>query len=410
MIGPIRYAFGYLRLIVSAEDAASWLNLCGKYGVGSFGAGYGEGEYRFCCPLPLGRRLCREAEKIGLRPLFVSEHGLPARLRRYGGRYGLFAGAVFCAVLLFLSSLVVWDIRIDGNRRVEDEEILAVLEECGLRVGTLRRKLDIDSLENRVMILSDDISWISVNLIGTVAEVELRESEIPPEEPLPYAASNLIAKKDGQIAYFEDVRGNIVTEIGDVVRKGELLVSGLYDSPNFGVRYCRSEGRVIAATEESFETEISYRYLQKVYTGEHFTEKSLIFFGKEIKFFGNSRNCPPGCDTIEREEIFTLPSGERLPLGIRTVTRKPYRYEETFRTEEEARELAEFRISYQIGLRRESAELLSRKTSESVGEDSLRLTVTVEWLENIAEEQEIQIDPAPLSRGKDDDGAENRQN
>ena len=410
MIGPLRYAFGYLRLRVRAEEAAAWLNLCGELGADIFDASHGEGEYAFCCSLLSGKRLCLAAQERGLLPLSSTEGGLPLRLRRYGKRYGLFAGALFCAALLFLSGLVVWDIRIDGERRLEEEEVLFTLAECGLQTGVFRRGLDIDTLENRVMIVSDDISWISINLIGTVAQVEIRESEIPPEEPLPYAASNLIAKKDGQIAYFENVRGNVVTEVGDVVRKGELLVSGLYDSPLWGVRTCRSEGKVIAATEEVLRSEISYRYHKKVYTGERFTEKSLIFFGKEIKFFGNCRNCPPDCDTIEREEIFTLSSGARLPLGIRTVSREPYRYEEALRSEEEARELARMMISYKMALRRENAELLSQKTSEHAGEDSFCLTVTVEWLENIAEEQEIQIDLAPVSRGKDENGAENRQN
>jgi D-alanyl-D-alanine carboxypeptidase/D-alanyl-D-alanine carboxypeptidase (penicillin-binding protein 5/6) len=43
------------------------------------------------------------------------------------------------------------------------------------------------------MIISDDISWISINIIGTVAEVDIRESEVVPREEELYDAANVIA-------------------------------------------------------------------------------------------------------------------------------------------------------------------------------------------------------------------------
>ena len=41
------------------------------------------------------------------------------------------------------------------------------------------------------------------------------------------------------------------------------------------------------------------KYDKKVYTGRKKIKKSLIFFEKEVKFFGNSRNLYASCDKID---------------------------------------------------------------------------------------------------------------
>ena len=57
-----------------------------------------------------------------------------------------------------------------------------------------------------VWMASDTVSWISVNLIGTVAEVEIRE-KLPAAVPEETAPANLVARCDGVVTACEFVGG-----------------------------------------------------------------------------------------------------------------------------------------------------------------------------------------------------------
>jgi len=394
--GRIRSLWGYYRLWFERKDAAEVIELCRRDGILYWDATFSEESF-YLCVYPTGAKKLRlrfAYEKIS--PTKEEKGGLPCLLGRLRHRYGLMLGSVlFCAILYF-STQVIWDIRVEGNERLSEETVIAELRECGLHIGSVKKALDVDSLQNRVLILSDDISWISVNLMGTVAQVEIREVEpleSSPEEE--YVAANLVATQDGQIELFEDVRGNVVCRIGDVVRQGELLVSGVYDSATMGMRYTRASGKVIARTEREFSVDIPLQFEKKVYTGRVFVEKYLVFFEKEIKFFGNTGNLPPKCDTINTVEYAESFTGDRLPVGVRTVRYLEYTYESAERSEEEALSLAQYRLRCDAAEVMAQGELVAKRTEHSLAEGVLTLRYKMEILENIACVRQIIIDPIP---------------
>jgi similar to stage IV sporulation protein len=311
---------------------------------------------------------------------------------RYRHRYGVFVGIILFAAIVFFSGRVIWDIRVEGNDRLDDAEVLEALREQGLRVGSLHARLDIDALENRVLLYSDDISWISVNIIGTVANVELREVE-PFEEPPPaYAASNVVAARGGVIEWFEDIRGNVAVEIGDAVGEGDLLIGGLYAKEGKPAHYTCAEGKVFARTSRDFVVEIPLQYEQKRYTGRVFVEKYMIFFEKEVKFFANSGNSPMTCDTIDTVEYFQTWGETRLPVGIRTVRHYEYELVSTARDGEAAERMARDALAAQIADGIPEAMLVRKSTRTELTDTALTLQCYVECIENIARIEEIKIE------------------
>jgi similar to stage IV sporulation protein len=265
-----------------------------------------------------------------------------------------------------------------------------VLKECGVAIGARKNALDIDVIENRVLIFSDDISWISINILGNVAEVEIREREII-EDTEYMTAANLVAEREGIIEYFEDTRGKVAVDIGEAVSEGELLVGGIYGTEEEGFRYTVARGRVLARTEREFLVEIPLEYEKKVYTGRAFTEKYLIFFKKEVKFYGNSGNLCASCDTIDTVEYFSALEGTELPFGIRTVRHLEYEYRTEQRSVEEATELAYYTLRCKIEREIPDAELLSKKISFDIGESFYRLECKMSVIEDIATVKEISV-------------------
>lgn len=391
----LHFLTGSRSLRIGASFAGELMNLCRQYGFVYW-------DLRFCgehlcldASLTTSRKIAQACRERGISVVIEKERGLPALLFRYRHRVGLAVGALCFAGIVFLSGRVLWGIEIDGNRSMSDEEVLSELRECGLTLGCSLSELDTEVLENRVLIASDEISWISVNLIGTVAHVEMREvEEIPPEEPTMDAA-NLVAARSGRVELLENVRGSVMVKPGDVVSEGELLVSGISDMADGGIRYRIAEGQVWARTEYDFLIEIPFSYQQKRYTGRKKSEKSLIFFEKEIKFFSNSRNLPESCDTIEiedRVEYFSLWDGRSLPVGIRTVETREYELCETERDGRQAMTLAYEQLYEKIVTAVPEGTLVRKNVVTEQEERAFMLRCHAEYLENIAIVKEIELD------------------
>ncbi|MBQ9783028.1 MAG: sporulation protein YqfD [Clostridia bacterium] len=394
MLHPLLFWVGYQRLRVDRSYAGEIMNLCRAGGFVyrdfSFRGDYAE----FLCTGRHARRIREACRDRGIPVVVAADCGLPALLRRYRRRYGIFVGALLFCGILFISGKVVWRIQVDGNRSVSDAAVIQELERCGMSVGDRIGALDTAIIENRVLIASDEISWISINLIGTVARVEIRET-IPYEETESYSAANLVAARSGTVELFEDVRGNIAVKIGDTVAEGELLVGGLYQNPTGGFRYTCARGRVLARTQRSFEIEIPLRYEKKAYTGQVAVEKYLIFFKKEVKFFGNTGNSYGSCDTIDTVEYWELPGGVTLPIGIRTVRHRAYETVEAERSTESAMELAYERLRWQMEGEVPDGRLVRKELTSELTDSAFLLRCTAEYIEDIAKTQKIEIEGIP---------------
>ena len=391
MRGILLFIFGYVSLSAERARAHEIMNLCMERGYVYRDLRFEGDRIYFNCSLGTAKKLSDVCGARGIEIVRLRERGVPSLLGRYRRRYGFFAGLALFAAIFFLSSTVIWGIKIDGNARLSEREVLTELRRCGLSVGSRKSGLDVSAIENRVLIESDEISWISVNIIGTVAEVEIREIEVE-EEREQYLASNIVAARDGQIELFEDVRGNIVLNIGDYVRKGELIVSGLYDSQTQGIRYTDAKGRVLARTERDISVSIPFKYEKKRYTGKVFTEKYLIFFEKEIKFYTNAGNLYASCDTIDTVEYINFFSAGELPVGVRTVKHMEYVYEDAERTPEEAERLADYKLSCDLAALADDGELLRKSKVYRVTDTAYIIDCHIQRIENIAERREIKIE------------------
>ena len=141
-----------------------------------------------------------------------------------------------------------------------------------------------------------------------------------------------------------------------------------------------------------FTDKIPLIYEKKIYTGSKNTKKSLIFFKKEVNFFGNSRNSYPKCDKIITDRYFDLFGLGTLPFGIRTTTCFEYETERSALDASVALEQALFRLSEQISASSPECELLSKTVSTEITDTALILDCHIVCVQNVAVEKEIEID------------------
>ncbi len=391
-----RFFCGGVTYHATAEGAAPLLDLCMRCGI----------PYTDLRNTPDGilvtffpwhrKGLEKAAAGEGIPLTLRSVSGLPAILWRYRRRYGILLGGILAAVLVWLSGQFIREICVVGNETVTASEILGLLEEQGLHVGSYAPHINTDRVENSLLKSTDRLSWISVNILGGRAEVEVREYAaatpvLPEKKP-----ANLVAKADGVIEEVRIYRGKTVVKAGQFVRKGELLVSGLYDSTQVGFRFTRAAGEVLARTETEIYIEIPYEYEGIRYTGAEYYDKYLIFFDYLINISKNSGNLGALYDKIDIVEECCLPNGEGIPLELRTVKYSEYEKVKMTRTPAEAEALAYAALSERLSALAEDAILLRKSVTPGVGEASFSLFCRVTVIGNIAEVKEFEVDMSML--------------
>jgi similar to stage IV sporulation protein len=221
--------------------------------------------------------------------------------------------------------------------------------------------------------------------------VEIRE-RVPTPAREPLQPANLVAECEGVIAEMEIYSGVPAVTVGQAVRQGDLLVSGVYDSQSLGWRVTRAAGRIVARTQRDFTVEIPLTISEKVYSGDPIVKKTLIFFEKEIKLFKNSGILGTTCDKIEDIDGCMVGEGVSLPISVRTEYCFPYRYRSLTRGYEQAQAVAYHELERRIAQEITEGVLLRKEITPILTEDTYRLQCRVWCLENIAQQNPFTVE------------------
>ena len=307
-------------------------------------------------------------------------------------RPGIIVGAlIFCAVL-WASTCFIWDISVSGNTSMTDWEVIDSFKEYGVKYGAFIPSLSFEKICIDYVTDSDDIAWASVNMSGTRADIVVRERNDGGGAWESDTPSNLIAAEDGQIRRFCVWSGEACIHLGDVVRKGDLLVSGINDIVNkqsgevLGYALDRSFGNVYAEVYREYTVDVPLEYEVKTYTGKEFTEKSYKFFTKGVKSFSNSRKIDGFYDKIENEDRVMLFDILKLPIFRTTCVYKEYKSEKTLLSEEQASELAEAKMMKLLSEELVGCELEKRTFNGNLENGVYTLKCSVYCIADIAKE------------------------
>ena len=330
------------------------------------------------------RQLRPIARRAGMRMRIRKKQGIVFRIRRLGLRFGAVAGvALFCLILNVLSSRV-WVLRVQGNAAVSDDAILSVLEPLGVYEGASFSDVDLTDLRLTALQQLPDLIWLTVNQHGSIVTVEVQERT--PADPIADTApANLVASCDGVVLQIDTVRGQSAIAVGDAVRRGDLLISGVMDS-KVGPQLKHAAGTVLARTTHTLTVTVPCHDTVRAVDRE-ITRSSLSVFGWEIPLY-TSGTLPTASESVT-ERCPVTANGVPLPLGI---TRTRYTYHKDVpitRTVTEAKALATARLAEQETALFADFAMETRRITTEETSDSVTVTAVYVGTQNIAEERPI---------------------
>ena len=332
----------------------------------------------------------RLAESNGIQLTCREYTTVSSFLLRYRKRFGLLIGAVIVIASVLYFSGVVMTIEIQGNSAVSDNDIIAALDELGIRRGADISELDFHWCENELRVRVEGISWASIRRTGNRIVVEVTEIVRAPEAPKMRVPCNIVSTKKAKITSFTVQDGFLMHKIGDYVREGTLLVSGVSTSSSGSIMLHHSMGSIIGVYDEQVTFSGSFTPVRTVRTGRERKERSLRLFSLNIPLY-LGRNSFSDYDTETSESPLVL-FGKALPIAV-----EHRRFSETALTgitlteEQLEDELNRKIFVYEKNFIGDDTKILSRSIEKSITPDGMTLTVNYSLEGDIGREKELLI-------------------
>ncbi len=383
----INFVRGSVLVSVKGAYPERFLNLCAVNGIDFWNMEVAEPcEIHIEMTAQNYKQVRRLAKRAMCHLHILKKRGLPFFTKRFKKRRALVAGLfVFCVIAWVFTSFV-WIIDIDGFEKLDTAKLSRALSDNGVYIGAYRKNINIAELKNDILIKMPELSHISVNLIGSHAEICARERVSPPEIIPMSEPCDIVAKKGGIITDIVVKSGTAEVARGDTVTEGQLLASGYMTGRAGSTVITHAVADVKARTWTKITSQTPLKTLYKTYTGREKKQYTLILFGKRIKLYFNGGISYIRCDKIIQESDFALSDKIKLPISLETATLREYTLEEAEMPEKEAQELVSYELEKKIKPE-DGEELINSELRAENDGKLLSVTVTAEYITPIGEER-----------------------
>ena len=393
-----------VRCLVTGEETLRFVNLCRNNGI----------ELRHLVRRENAIQMEIDAENFKkLRPLvrkthvkihILNRHGPAFFFYRHKRRWWFLLGMTVFAGMIYMLSLFVWQIDIDGNRKYTDALILQALAQMDVKTGCRKSEIDLPKIEEELRIMYNEITWVSASIAGTKLQIELREGDLKisgssgggqtgnvkrvenrennpktqngeSETDLP---ANLVADEDAIITNLVVRRGTVAVRYGDEVKKGDVLIEGkvyIYneDETLKKVDYLTAEGDVFGKYQELYEKHYQRKHEVRSYTGKNYRELGVAIVGKSF--------CLPVWENILKKQLeentlsevwswkkqFRLTPTFYLPFALEYTEYVPYENVVEEYTDEVIKKMAEEELQkYLNELEKKGVQIISNSVTISL--------------------------------------------
>lgn len=383
MIKLLRLLKGYVEFCAEGGFPERFINLCKIHGISLWNV-KNDGVKVYACTTEADfKRLSLPAENSGMTLELIKIKGLKNFLKRHKWRCGAAFGIVMAFAFWFFMSGFIWEVEVLATDGVNVEHFTESLAELGIKVGARKSKIDIIDVQNQLMNEYKELLWVSVNIFGGKAQIEMSEFVKQKEIIDTKTPVNLVASKKGRIVLVKGYRGVNAVKEGDNVTEGSLLISGVGLNADGSEYFVHAKGEIYAKTENTQKRTCNKK------------EKREISFENNGRYFLYvfSLKMPLGLKTegdfLTESRIFLESRGTVLPFGLIR--------EDNFKTQKKTVEYTEEEAKLQLLLeaveeKREqynSADLEKVEYSLKKTENNAEMICRVVCTEDIAQEKLI---------------------
>ncbi len=282
LVKLLRLLRGYVIFTAKGGFSERFINLCAFRRIDIWDVCCGENSIRGKISIKNFGKLRTVARKTGVKIKIDRKRGLPFYLKAHSDRVGLLIGIVFFITFSLIMNRFVWCIITSDSEKFSREQIIEVAESVGLKYGIYVPYFDEEKAAREIYkAFGGKLSYVKVNIKGSLAAIEYRDSREKLEIEEKGEPSNIVADFDGVIVSDETYQGAKNLSKGNAVRKGDILISGVVEGVDLKPLYYEAKGKFTALHGSQSEYEIKLG--EKIRCFREIKEQiKLILFGLEI--------------------------------------------------------------------------------------------------------------------------------
>lgn len=384
----IRYLRGYVKIKIDGEYTEEFINICVAEGIQIWGLEkisnsiflfLGINDFLNIIHL---RHKCRT--KIFIR--LIDKHGAPFLFNKYKKRKGIAIGlTMFFLINVFLSQFI-WDIKINGNKTIDNTEIINYCKELGINLGDYKKNIDTYNAKQLLAMKFSNIAWVSLNVEGSILSINVSEADMSEHKEIG-EPRNIVAGFDGVVKSIRVVKGQKCVTVDEAVKAGDIIVSGVVDNI-VSSHMVAAEGEIIALTNRVYSYNIQKEFSFREISTDVGEKKVIEFFWLKVPLYLQGFEGEYTSKlTTEKLSLF----GENLPISITTRVCFPISVEEFKISKQQAEQLAYAQIEKELRKIKLSEVISSELSILDKGENYL-VTAEISCFEDIAEYKLINSD------------------
>lgn len=335
----------------------------------------------------------------------TEKQGLPFYRNLFRRRMGFFTGALIFILALYIMSSFVWFVEVYGNKKVEPGKILLTAAKHGVYQGAAKWNFSRTEVEEAMLRDLSELSYVKLDIRGVKARIQVVEKILPKTDIS--GPCHLVATRDGVIEEVLALDGQASVKPGDVVKKGDILISG--------VVFPEKSPYIVSGEEEEEEElqpyivrargQVKARVWYEGYGECRLHEEKLVMSGRKTSKMYIETPWRTFFVKEQKEKTYNLYEQEvnkrvvKSPIGefgfFRVEMKEKIKKTRDF-TEKEAVKIARERamktLSKKMGknlkITESRVDILSRPS-----DPILRARISVETIEDIATAQPINISP-----------------
>ena len=383
MLYLIRLVFGYVRIVIEGDNPEILINRIISEGITIWSVERKGIKIFLNISFKDYKRIRKIRSTLSerLRVRIIKKFGLPILIKQVLVRIGVVIGVLLVLLINAFMSNFIWMIEVNGANAINSKEILAACNDYNIQEGVFSQSIDTYNIAQSIAQKFDKIAWISINIEGSKLTVNISEATNSEDNTKP---SNIVAVTDGVIESINYTSGTKSVQIGQTVRKGEVLISGV-SAIGDKTKYVASSGTVIAHTQRTLTTKVNKLYRYRVCNDTTIHRKVLEVFNIKLPLYLKGVNSDySSYSTSSKIKLF----GKEIPIGTssRCFIESNYIYKTL--TESEAIDIAKSEIEEQ--LRKLNIEKITKQEIIVTSNDKYYSVVfSAQCLENIGINENI---------------------
>ena len=326
----------------------------------------------------------------------IKQMGINGFLSFIKKHYLLILSFIITYIILTILSNVIFDIKIITNNIELKRVITLYLEDYDIKkYKFMKNKNELNEIKEHILEENKTtLEWIEIERVGTSYIINLTERVIN-ETKENIIGKDIIAKKDAMITYLVPKNGTKLKEVNEIVKKGEIIITGNIIKDENIVDTVDAKGEVYGEVWYTVTSTVPYKHTEYERTGETINHVYIDFFGKKITLLGKYNTNSSMNETtvlLDKPYLFFKVMKEKMEL---------YNYVTHNLTEDEAYEEALKRAEKSITDKLNTDEYIIDKKVLKINKYSSKIELEIFYkvYENIGEEKVI-TSPNPEPEGE----------